>query len=73
MLKLYKFYAYTLVWLCVMPKRKNTRRTTIVIDDQLWVRLLSYVVKKHGTAKKVSAEIEQAIKEYLDKQEKQPK
>ncbi|MBS7616200.1 hypothetical protein KEJ45_03255 [Candidatus Bathyarchaeota archaeon] len=56
-----------------MPKRKNTRRTTIVIDDQLWVRLLSYVVKKHGTAKKVSAEIEQAIKEYLDKQEKQPK
>jgi predicted transcriptional regulator len=31
------------------------------------------VVKKHGTAKKVSIEIEQAIKEYLDRQEKQPK
>jgi len=25
------------------------------------------VIKKHGTAKKVSIEIEQAIKEYLDR------
>ena len=73
MLKLYKFCVYTLVWLCAMPKRQNTRRTTIVVDDQLWKRLLSYVVKKHGTAKKASVEVEQAIKEYLDRQEKQPK
>jgi hypothetical protein len=73
MLKLYKLCVYTLVWLCVMPKRQNTRRTTIVVDDQLWKRLLSYVVKKHGTAKKASVEVEQAIKEYLDRQEKQLK
>jgi hypothetical protein len=73
MLKLYKLCVYTLVWLCEMPKRQNTRRTTIVIDDQLWKRLLSYVVKKHGTAKKASIEVEQAIKEYLDRQEKQTK
>ncbi|MGB9693929.1 MAG: hypothetical protein ACPLYF_03710 [Fervidobacterium sp.] len=56
-----------------MPKRQNTRRTTIVVDDQLWKRLLSYVVRKHGTAKKASVEVEQAIKEYLDRQEKQSK
>jgi hypothetical protein len=73
MLKLYKLYAYTHVWLCVMSKRKNTNRRTLVIDDQLWIRLLSYVVKKHGTAKKASVEVEQAIKEYLDRQEKQSK
>jgi hypothetical protein len=73
MLKLYKLCVYTFVWLCEMRKRQNTRRTTIVIDDQLWKRLLSYVVKKHGTAKKASIEVEQAIKEYLDRQEKQTK
>jgi hypothetical protein len=56
-----------------MPKRQNTHRRTLVIDDQLWVRLLSYVVKKYGTAKKASVEVEQAIKEYLDRQEKQLK
>jgi hypothetical protein len=73
MLKLYKLCVYTFVWLYVMPKRQNTHRRTLVIDDQLWVRLLSYVVKKYGTAKKASVEVEQAIKEYLDRQEKQSK
>jgi len=69
MLKRYKFYAYTLVWLYEMPKR----RTTIIVDDQLWKRFLSYVVKKHGVAKKVSVEVEVAIKEYLDRHEKELK
>ncbi|MGB9756165.1 MAG: hypothetical protein ACPLVJ_00065 [Candidatus Bathyarchaeales archaeon] len=73
MLKLYKLCVYTLVWSCAMPKRQNTRRTTIVVDDQLWKRLLSYVVRKHGTAKKASVEVEQAIREYLDRQERQLK
>lgn len=67
MLKLYKFYAYTLVWLYEMSKR----RTTIIVDDQLWKRFLTYVVKKHGAAKKASVEVEIAIKEYLDRHEKQ--
>jgi hypothetical protein len=69
MLKLYKLYVYTLVWLYEMPKR----RTTILVDDQLWKRLLSYVVRKHGTAKKASIEVEKAVIEYLDRQEKQSK
>jgi len=51
-----------------MPK---TRRTTIIVDDQLWKRFLSYAVKKYGTAKKVSVEVEAAVKEYLDRHEKE--
>jgi hypothetical protein len=66
MLKLYKFYAHTPIWLCELPKR----RTTIVIDDELWKRFLTYVVKKHGAAKKASIEVEAAVREYLNKHEK---
>jgi hypothetical protein len=55
-----------------MPKPKK-RRTTILIDDQLWKRFLSFVVEKHGAAKKASVEVEAAIKEYLDHHEKRIK
>jgi len=44
-----------------LPKHK----TTILIDEKVWRNLLSYTVKKYGTAKKTSAEIEEAINEYL--------
>jgi hypothetical protein len=66
MLKSYKLYAHMSVWLCEMPKR-GTRRTTIIVDDDLWKSFLSYVVKKHGVAKKASVEVELAIKEYLER------
>jgi hypothetical protein len=46
-----------------LPKRK----TTILIDEKVWRNLLSYTVKKYGTAKKTSIEIENAIKAYLEK------
>lgn len=32
-----------------------------------WKRFLSYVVEKHGSAKKASVEVEAAVKEYLDR------
>ncbi|MFH1327234.1 MAG: hypothetical protein ABIH76_00030 [Candidatus Bathyarchaeota archaeon] len=44
-----------------MPKRK----TTILIDDKIWKRLLSFTIQKHGTAKKTSEEIEKAVEEHL--------
>jgi len=47
------------------------RRTTILVDDDLWKRFLTYVVKKHGIAKKASIEIENAVKEYLNRHEKE--
>lgn len=46
------------------------RRTTVVVDDDLWKRFLSYIVKKHGTAKKASVEVENAVREYLNRHEK---
>jgi len=55
-----------------MVKHDNgKRRTTILVDDLLWKRFLSYVVKKHGTAKKASVEVENAVKEYLDRHDKE--
>jgi hypothetical protein len=56
------------MWLYAMVKHgHDKRRTTILVDDLLWKRFLSYVVKKHGTAKKASFEVEAAVKEYLDR------
>ena len=49
-----------------LPKRK----TTILIDDKIWKRLLSFTIQKHGTAKKTSEEIEKAVEEHLANPEK---
>jgi hypothetical protein len=65
--KTYKLCDYTPMWLYVMTKR----RTTVLVDDDLWKRFLTYVVKKHGSAKKASIEIENAVKEYLNRHEKE--
>jgi len=65
--KNYKLCDYKPMWLYVMPKR----RTTILVDDNMWKRFLSYVVKKHGSAKKASVEVENAVKEYLSRHEKE--
>jgi len=46
----------------ILPKHK----TTILVDEKLWKSFLSFIVKKHGTTKKTSAEIEIALKEYLN-------
>ena len=46
------------------------RRITIEVREELWKRFLFQVIKEHGVVKKAGAEVEQAIKEYLDKREK---
>ena len=40
-------------------------KTSVSIDDELWKEWLSYVVKKRGTTKKASAELENALREYM--------
>jgi len=35
------------------------------INDKLWKKFLGQVIKKHGTTKKQSQELEIAISEYL--------
>jgi hypothetical protein len=37
------------------------------IDDKLWKKFLGQVIKKHGTTKKQSQELEVAISEYLER------
>lgn len=49
------------LWSSDLTKHK----TTILIDETVWKRLLSYTIQKHGTAKKTSEEIEKAVDEYL--------
>jgi len=46
----------------ILPKHK----TTIQVDEKLWKSFLSFIIKKHGTTKKTSAEVETALKEYLN-------
>ncbi|MBA7629460.1 hypothetical protein ES703_36959 [subsurface metagenome] len=43
------------------------KKTTILIDEDLWKEFVTFVVKKHGTSKKTSEEIENAMREYLKK------
>jgi len=50
-----------------LPKQK----TTIVVDKELWKDFLSFIVKKHGTTRKTSVEIESAIREYLNHHRKE--
>jgi len=54
-----------------MVKNLPKHKTTILVDEKLWKSFLSFIVKKHGTTKKTSAEIERAIREYLSHHEKE--
>lgn len=52
-----------------MPKRK----TSIAVDDKLWREWIKFVVDKTGSARKVSEQLEEAIKEYMQKYKEQNK
>jgi len=47
----------------VMPKRK----TTIVLDEEVWREWMLFVVDKTGSARKLSEEVGKALKEYMEK------
>lgn len=47
-----------------MPKQK----TSIVIDSELWKEWTLFVVKKTGSTRKLSEELEKALKEYMKNQ-----
>jgi metal-responsive CopG/Arc/MetJ family transcriptional regulator len=46
-----------------MPKRK----TSISIDEELWKEWTKFVIDKTGSARKLSEEIENALKKYMGK------
>lgn len=46
------------------------RKTSLEVDDDVWMRFMGFVVRKHkGHSKKMSEETMRAITEYLDKHE----
>ncbi len=40
------------------------------IDDKIWKDWLLFVTEKHGTSRKVSEELELALKEYMQHHKK---
>ena len=47
------------------------RSTMTVKDDDVWQRFVSFVIRKHNSTKGMSEENEQAIKEYLERHERE--
>jgi hypothetical protein len=43
------------------------RKTSITVDEKLWKEWTMFVVNKTGSARKLSDEIENAIKAYMKK------
>lgn len=51
--------------------KTKKRKTTISINEELWREWLNFVVHKTGSGRKVSNEIENAMKEYMEKHKSQ--
>ncbi len=43
------------------------KKTSISIDSEIWKQWLSFVVKKNGSAREISNELEKAIIEYMER------
>jgi len=43
------------------------RKTSITIDEDLWKEWTMFVVNKTGSARKLSDEVECALKDYMNK------
>ncbi|MEM2045543.1 MAG: hypothetical protein QXO20_05125 [Candidatus Bathyarchaeia archaeon] len=43
------------------------QKTSINVDSELWKEWTLFVVKKTGSTRKLSEELEKAIKEYMDR------
>lgn len=47
-----------------MPE-ENKKKTSIAVDPKLWTEWIQFVVAKTGSARKLSDEIEKALKYYM--------
>ena len=43
------------------------KKTSIVVDIDLWRKWINFVVSMHGSTRKISSEIEKALLEYMSK------
>ena len=46
---------------------------TISIDEELWKEWIKFVIDKTGSARKLSEEIENALREYMKKKKRHSK
>ncbi|MGQ9722367.1 MAG: hypothetical protein ACUVXA_13710 [Candidatus Jordarchaeum sp.] len=42
------------------------QKTSFIVDRELWKQWTLFVVNKRGTARKLSEELEMALKEYMN-------
>ncbi len=45
----------------------SRRKTSVSVDDKLWREWINFVVSETGSARKISAETEKAIRDYMQK------
>jgi len=50
-----------------MVKLMAKRKTSISVDEELWKQWTMFVINKTGSARKLSEELENALKEYMKK------
>jgi hypothetical protein len=43
------------------------QKTSFMIDSELWREWAVFVVKRTGSARKLSEELEKALREYMDR------
>jgi len=43
------------------------QKTSIVVDSELWKEWTIFVIKKTGSTRKISEELEKALKEYMQR------
>jgi len=48
-------------------------KSCFTIDEELYKRFQIFVIMKHGTKKKISLEVENALREYLERHESELK
>jgi hypothetical protein len=46
------------------------QKTSFVVDQELWKKWILFVVNRRGSARKLSQELEKAMKEYMRNHEK---
>lgn len=43
------------------------KKTSIMVDEDLWTKWIQFVVGKTGSARKTSEEVEHAIADYMER------
>jgi hypothetical protein len=53
-----------------MPEEK--KKTSIAVDPKLWIEWIQFVVARTGSARKLSQEVEAALRYYMTHARKKP-